>query len=97
MNVEEKYKKYIEHIDLNNLDFITAEEYQKLSYDEQFIEQIKWMSEFSQKRAMNPDFDIIRENIIRLLIVDRPLYKNGILLTYPIVTGKLHSSILFVL
>jgi hypothetical protein len=82
MNIEDKYKEYIENIDLSNLNFITAEAYQQLSHEEQFAEQMKWMNEFAEKKAKDKAFDILKENIVRLLIVERPLYKNSILLTY---------------
>jgi hypothetical protein len=62
---------------------ITAEEYQNLSYDKQYIEQLKWMYELNDRKVNGEDINFNREILKRLLIVDKPLYKDSILLTYP--------------
>jgi lipopolysaccharide biosynthesis regulator YciM len=62
---------------------ITAEEYQNLSYDEQYMEQFKWMCELDNRRNNGEEINFNREILNRLLIVDKPLVKDSILLTYP--------------
>lgn len=62
---------------------ITAEEYQNLSYDEQYMEQLKWMCELDNRRQNGEVINYIKEYLNKLLIVDKPLYKDSILLTYP--------------
>jgi hypothetical protein len=90
VNIEQKYQEYIKNVDLNNLNFITAEEYQKLHHDEQFYLTMKWaVEEEDIKRQLvtngksRNDIDNKDTSLFKLIIVNRPLYKDSILLTYP--------------
>ena len=101
MNATDKYyKKYFDEIDFSEkFNFITAEEYQQLSYDEQFYLSMKWaVEEEDIKRKLvsegksRSDINKRDTSLFKLMVVERHLYKDSILLTYQDSTKEIYDD-----